>query len=91
RASPAFLPSLSYNREMNSEIYRVEAPDAIEPAGEKSFRLFRYAADKSSAGTALSGDHKSVVLGFPFETITSEEDRNVLMKQVLSFFGTDEE
>ena len=91
RASSEFLPTLSYNREMDAGIYRVEAPDAIEPTGENAFRLFRYSADKSSAGTALSGDHKSVVLGFPFETITSAEERNAFMKQVLSFFGTDEE
>ncbi len=27
-----------------------------------------------------------LILGFPFETITGEKERNLLMKQVLKFF-----
>ncbi|MFO8002461.1 MAG: hypothetical protein R6U46_14580 [Marinilabilia sp.] len=91
RASPLFLSSLSYNADYHPDIYKVEAPDALEPVGDGAFRLFRYSAGKSSAGIGNAGDHKNVVLGFPFETITSEANRNKLMEQILSFFRDSEE
>jgi hypothetical protein len=86
RASSHFLPRLRFNAAYHPDIYKVEAPDAIEPAGDDAFRLFRYSANKASAAAARSGAYKCVILGFPFETIASAEDRHVLMEQVLTFF-----
>ncbi|MDK2840870.1 MAG: hypothetical protein PWQ17_375 [Anaerophaga sp.] len=89
KASALFMPSLSYNAGYHPHIYKVEAPDGIEPAGDGAFRIFRYTAGKVSAGVAYSGSYRSVALGFPFEAVPDKEERNKLMKDILKFFQRD--
>ncbi len=74
-----------FNTKYLPEIYKVEAPDAIEPMGKGAKTAFRYSENNTSAGVAFSGRYKVVALGFPFETIIKREDRFKLMKQVLKF------
>jgi hypothetical protein len=69
------------------DIYKVEAPDAIEPKGEDAKVLLRYSGNNKSAGVLYDGNYQSVILGFPFETLESKEYRNELMKQMLQFFN----
>ena len=69
------------------EIYKVEAPDAIEPKGEDAKILLRYSGNNKSAGVLYNGNYQSVILGFPFETLETKEYRNELMKQILQFFN----
>jgi len=38
---------------------------------------------------AYKGDHASVVLGFPLETLQEKEQLERLVKQCLDFFNTD--
>ncbi|MCE1197447.1 MAG: fibronectin type III domain-containing protein [Marinilabiliales bacterium] len=64
-------------------LYKVEAPDAIEPAGKNASVLFRYAGDNKSAGTFYEGRYKVVSLCTPIETIATNEERERLMKQLL--------
>jgi len=66
--------------------YKVEAPDALEPHGEGAITAFRYSENNTSAGVAFSGSYKTIVLGFPFETITNVNVRNKMMNQILTFF-----
>ena len=70
------------------QIYGSENPDAIVPANNSgALTVLRYSQNNVSAGVAYSGeDYKSFVLGFPFECIKSEEERNALMKVILEFF-----
>jgi len=75
-----------FNTIYHSTIYTVETPDAIEPDGTNSFTAFRYGENNTSAGILYDGKNKSVILGFPFETITDTEKRNDFMKQILNFF-----
>jgi len=84
-ASGSFSGRFSFNTGYSTDIYQVEAPDAIEPSGKGSITAFRYGQNNTSAGIASRGDYNSVVLGFPFETITGEADRDNLMKQILDF------
>jgi hypothetical protein len=71
----------------NSEsMYSVEAPDAIEPFGKGAVCSFRYAENNSAAGVLYRGKYRTVILGFPFETIINEQQRNFLMRQILNFF-----
>lgn len=72
--------------ELNSESYAVESPDALEPADKDSYTVFRYSENNLSAGVAYSGDYKSCVLGFPFESLKTSSQREQLMKSVLDFF-----
>jgi hypothetical protein len=83
---PSFPQQLTFNSDYDTDIYTVEAPDAIEPAGEDAWRIYRYSSGKTSAGILKNGNHRSVVLGFPFETIISEQQRHELMRQVMRFF-----
>lgn len=83
----AFTGNYSFHNELNAESYVVESPDAIEPVGKDAHTIIRYAENNLSAGVAYSGDYKTCVLGFPFESIRTEAERDALMKAVLSFFN----
>lgn len=85
-AKPVFTGNLSFNTAFSEHIYSVEAPDAIEPSGKGAICAFRYAENNSSAGVIYRGSYKTVILGFPFETILAEKDRNLFMKQIMNFF-----
>ena len=73
-----------FNTELNDEIYCVESPEVILPSGG-SYTILRYGASGGSAAVAYDGECRSVVAGFPFETITSSEERDKLMQNVINF------
>jgi hypothetical protein len=81
-----FAGNYQFYHQLNPDFYAVESPDALEPAGEGSSTIFRYGENNLSAGIAYSGDYKTCVLGFPFETVQGEDERNQLMESVLMFF-----
>ena len=87
-ASPAeeFDGEYNYFNELNSESYVVESPDAIEPATPEGYTIMRYPENNLSAGVACGGKYKTVILGFPFESLRSSEQRNKLMNQIIRFF-----
>jgi hypothetical protein len=65
----------------------VESPDAIEPKGDGAKVLFRYQSDNKTAGVGYNGKYQSVILGFPFETITTAEQRRNLLDEILRYWG----
>ena len=69
------------------QIYKVEAPDAIEPLGKNANVLLRYTGNNKSAGILYDGKYQSVILGFPFETLETKQYRKELMRQILQFFN----
>ncbi len=77
-----------FNTGYSPEIYGVESPDGIEPAGGDAFSAFRYGGNNISAGVAWKGPYRTMVLGFPLETIGDEGTRTALVKQIMDFFGT---
>ena len=85
-ASDVFGGAWNFNTIYHPAIYKVEAPDAIEPFGEGAISAFRYGENNTSAGIAFQGSYRTVVLGFPFETIMDETGRNDLMNQILHYF-----
>ena len=85
-AKSFFTGNYSFNTGYSRDIYSVEAPDGIEPSGPGAVCAFRYKETNASAGVMYKGKVRTVILGFPFETITGAESRNLLMKQVLNFF-----
>jgi hypothetical protein len=85
-AKPVFTGKLSFNTGFSENIYSVEAPDAIEPSGKGAICAFRYSENNTSAGVVYKGNYKTVILGFPFETIITEKERNLLMEQIMNFF-----
>ena len=77
--------TLKYNNKFDKDIYRVESPDAIEPADENSYTVLRYSENNLSAGIAYKNKYKTYVMGFPFETIKDSQARDSLMKTILDF------
>ena len=82
-----FPKEIHFVQDYNPTIYKVESPDAIEPKGNDAKVLFRYKGDNKTAGVCFDGNYQTVVLGFPFETITTEKERNELMGQLLRYWG----
>ncbi len=80
---------MRFNTELCETIYKVEAPDALIPAGSSGTTVFRYSDSHNSAAVSYSsGDgHRAVSFGFPLETLTSEGALNSVMASVLHFFG----
>jgi len=84
-ASPDLTGRLEFNTGKSDEIYGAESPDAIEPADKQSVTALRYAENNTSAAVMHRGDVRSFVMGFPFETIILQSERDALMKQILDF------
>lgn len=82
-----FEGEYQFSNTPNKQIYHVESPDAIEPVGKNGFTVFRYAENNLSAGVAAKGSYNTCILGFPFETITSSNERHKLMAEILQFLN----
>lgn len=82
-----FPSEIRFVQEYNPAIYKVESPDAIEPKGENAKVLFRYKGDNKTAGVCFDGNYHTVVMGFPFETIQTSEERTLLMGEILKYWG----
>ena len=87
------IPALSYRYVPNETGYHVETPDGILPASEAGSTILRYRDTNISAGICHEGEAwRTVVLGFPIETITRDEDIANLMDVILGWFaGADAE
>ena len=74
-----------FNDEYRPDRYIVEAPDALNPAGEGAFSVMRYVENGRTAGVACEADGRTFVVGFPFESILSRTERDRLMRDALKF------
>ncbi|MBK7499076.1 MAG: xanthan lyase [Ignavibacteriales bacterium] len=75
---------LEFNTSFNDSIYKVEAPDELGSV-KGSEVLLRYSENNFSAAVGYKEKYGVVSLGFPFETIMGEKQRNMLMKSVLNY------
>ncbi|MBQ1672501.1 MAG: xanthan lyase [Bacteroidales bacterium] len=75
-----------FNTELNDKLYCVESPDGLNPEGQGAYTIFRYAENNISAGVAYQGDYKTVILGFPVETLDTQEQVDCLIGEVARFF-----
>jgi len=81
---PAIQGTYLYYNELNSESYVVENPDALEPADENGFTIFRYTENNLSAGLLYKGEkYSTCILGFPIEAVKEQEKRNELIKNIM--------
>ena len=77
-----------FSNELNQWDYAVESPDSFYPADERGEVIMRYKENNLVAGTAMADkNYRTVVIGFPFETIRTADSRDILMKQVLGFLN----
>jgi hypothetical protein len=77
--------TFTFNTEYSPDIYRVDAPDAIKPSGQLGATLLRYSENEFSAAVGYQGNHRTVIFGFPFETILGESERAEVMRAVFEF------
>lgn len=75
---------IQFNQNYSPQIYKVEAPDALNPVSDSN-TILRYRDNHFSAAVAYEGDYKTVIMGFPFESIIEQKQRDYLMKMVLEF------
>ncbi|MDA3892096.1 MAG: xanthan lyase [Salinivirgaceae bacterium] len=78
---------LKFNTGYNSTIYTVEGADALEPAINDCKTLLRYSENNMNAGIIYKGKYNVVALGFPFETIISDAERDSIMRNILNFLN----
>ena len=71
-------------RWINPEQYPVTRPEVFSPTGS-AFTPLVYEQSRRSAAVAYRGAYRSVLLGFPFETIRSQYDRDRVMLSLLDF------
>lgn len=72
----------------NEFSYCVESPDGINPVGPNTWTIFRYADNNISAGVAYRGTtYRSIALGFPIESLHTQEQINTLLADLLRFFS----
>lgn len=74
--------NLQFNTDPMGPVYRVEHPDALDPA-DAAESLMRYGDNNMSAGVGIPG--RVVVLGFPFETVLGASGRALLMKAIVEY------
>ena len=85
---------MEYFNRPNEQSYVVESPDAIAPADPCAYTAFRYPENNKSAGVVFGGNEtdrwRTVVLGFPFEAVKGEAQRDELMKMVMEYLRNKE-
>lgn len=89
-ASPhyAFTPGseLQFCTTLNHKTYAVESPDAVTPADKDGVTIMRYSENTKPAAVAVDkGAYRTVVAGFPFESIEKAESRHQFMNEILNF------
>lgn len=72
-------------RRANETTHAVPQSGYLYPTGG-SFSTFVYTSGNYGAGIAYRGNYRTFVLGFPFESIPEEGERNHVMKAILGFF-----
>ena len=72
-------------REATSSGYGVTRPDVLSPT-EMGTTIFTYAKSGLTAGVGYKDrKNRCLTLGFPFESITSERERDKLMRAILKY------
>lgn len=85
-----FTPGVKYDfrQKLNSESYAVESPESFSSTSSSAAPILRYCENDYVAGIAYdAGTYRAVTIGFPFESIDSEPQRDTLMRQILSFLS----
>lgn len=81
-----FKGNYSFNTKPNGRVYSVESPDGVKPVGDDAWTIYRYYENNISAGVAYNGDYKSVILGFPIETLQTREQIDNIFGEIIEFF-----
>lgn len=77
-----------FNTTLGPDCYAVESPDSFYATdSSQGATIIRYSENNLVAGVAVDKtSYRTVIIGFPFETIKADSRRDLLMRQVLDFF-----
>ena len=76
----------NFTSKLNDRQYAVESPDAIRASDANGFTWMRYSENNLPAGIASDrGGYRTVVLGFPLETVTTAQGRASLMERMIHY------
>ena len=71
---------------LNDKTYAVESPDAIRASDDRGFTWMRYGENGLPAAIASDrGGYRTVVMGFPLETVTTAQERTSLMTRIMEY------
>lgn len=76
------FPKIKFNTEFREDYYCVESPDGLIPMNG-SIPILKYSENNIIAGTIYKNEYGVVALGFPFETIIGQQNRDEVMKKIL--------
>lgn len=88
--SPAGVLSVpdnwTYYSKLNDKFYAVESPDAIKASDSNGFTWMRYSENNLPAAIASDrGGYRTVVMGFPLETVDTAAGRASLMERIARY------
>ncbi|MDE5815300.1 MAG: fibronectin type III domain-containing protein, partial [Alistipes sp.] len=78
-----------FHDRLGPDHYAVESPDALLPADDTATVVMRYAENGRTAGIAATGNGRTFVMSFPFEALTTQRERDRLMREALHFLMTE--
>lgn len=87
RVKACRIGEVELSREYSTEVYRLESAEKIVPVGKDALTILQY-DDGGSAAVQYAGNNRSIVVGFPFESIAEEGMRNLFMERSLDFLTT---
>ncbi len=77
--------------EYSPKCYTVNSTDAIAAAGAGAYEMMRYPSSGLPAATGYRGRYSTFVMGFPFESITDEDSRDTLLRDIMNFLKHNEQ
>lgn len=75
---------ITFNTSPSRDIYPIESPEVVTPT-KGATTILRYRANSQSAAVGYSGEYRAITMGFPFECIGDEQQRNDLMQLILTY------
>ena len=81
--------SYNYSNTLNDKIYIVEYPDLLVPApGAKVNSLFTFSGTNADGGFIVErGKGKNAILSLPIESLSTQQERNEVMRDLLKELG----
>lgn len=74
----------SYHNTLNDKHYAATHPETLQPTEEATCAM-QYTNGASAAVSYNGNDYRSFTMGFPFECIKDERDRNQIMAGILNY------
>ncbi len=79
--------TFDFASELNDSTYAVESPDSFYASdAKKGCTVMRYSENNLVAAVANNfGNYRTFIMGFPFESITGQDARDALARQIFNF------